>query len=124
MADRLANRCQTSDCLVLHDNKLSFFPMVVYKPALTQRFLADKPGSHNDTLALQTQNAIHLEAYPTTAEASDDYQSVFFVTLKKTELEYEQMGYVEHPRISELKQTYQQLDSFTMGDLVCYEFSQ
>ncbi len=124
MADRLARRCPPSDCLVLHDNKLSFFPMVVYKPTLTQRFLADTPGSHNDTLALQTQKAIHLEAYPTTTLAVSGYQKVIFVTLLKAESEYKQMGYPEHPRITELKQTYRQLDSFSVGDLVCYEFSQ
>jgi hypothetical protein len=124
MADRLANRCQKFDCLVLHDNKLSFFPMVIYKPALTQRFLADIPGSHNDTLALQTQKAILLEAYPTTEQAVNGYKKVFFVTLQKTESEYKQMGYAEHPRISELNQTYQLIDSFIVGDLVCYEFGQ
>jgi 4-amino-4-deoxy-L-arabinose transferase-like glycosyltransferase len=41
--------------LVLHSNKLSYFPMVVYDSRLPQSFLADEPGSHNDTLAPATQ---------------------------------------------------------------------
>jgi 4-amino-4-deoxy-L-arabinose transferase-like glycosyltransferase len=46
--------------LVLHSNKLSFFPMAVYNPAMPQAFLADPPRSHNDTLAVLTQRALGL----------------------------------------------------------------
>jgi 4-amino-4-deoxy-L-arabinose transferase-like glycosyltransferase len=46
--------------LILHSNKLSFFPMFVYDPTLPQAFLPDEPGSHNDTLAEATQAALGL----------------------------------------------------------------
>jgi hypothetical protein len=46
--------------VILHSNKLSFFPMHLYAPDLPQSFLADAPGSHNDTLAAATQKALGL----------------------------------------------------------------
>jgi mannosyltransferase len=49
-----------ADDLILHDNKLSFFPMHFYDRALPQQFLADPPGSSNDTLARGSQEAMQL----------------------------------------------------------------
>jgi 4-amino-4-deoxy-L-arabinose transferase-like glycosyltransferase len=46
--------------LILHDNKLSFFPMHYHDRALPQEFLADPPGSANDTLARGSQEAMGL----------------------------------------------------------------
>ena len=49
-----------ADDLILHDNKLSFFPMHFYDRTLPQEFLADPPGSSNDTLARGSQEALGL----------------------------------------------------------------
>jgi uncharacterized membrane protein len=49
-----------ADDLILHDNKLSFFPMHFYDRTLPQQFLADPPGSSNDTLARGSQEALGL----------------------------------------------------------------
>ncbi|HTX79951.1 MAG TPA: glycosyltransferase family 39 protein, partial [Longilinea sp.] len=46
--------------LVLHDNKLSFFPSYYYAPQLEQAFLPDVSGSSNDTLAPATQAAMGI----------------------------------------------------------------
>lgn len=46
--------------LVLHDNKLIFFPLYYFAPELPQAFLADPPGSPNDTLARGSQDALGL----------------------------------------------------------------
>lgn len=63
-ADRaLAARAQPGDVIV-HDNKLSFFPMYYYDSALDQSFIADPPGAASDTLAYPTQQALGLYASP------------------------------------------------------------
>lgn len=64
-ADFLADRLGPGD-VVLHDNKLSFFPAHYYRPELPQLFLADLPGSANDTLAPGSMEAMGL--YPTSLE--------------------------------------------------------
>ncbi len=55
----LRRRAQQGD-LVLHDNKLAFFPMHYYDRNLPQAFLPDPPGSSNDTLAPVSQDALGL----------------------------------------------------------------
>ncbi len=123
MTNELVDRCDPSDCLILHDTKLSYFPMIIYNPELPQRFLADSEGSHNDTLAVQTQKAIHQEAYSTIQSAVDGATNVYFITYEKALSEYEQMGYSEHPRVTELNAIYTQQASFAVGDLLWYEFA-
>ncbi len=39
--------------IVVHDDKLSYFPCLYFSRSLPQTFLPDAPGSSNDTLALQ-----------------------------------------------------------------------
>lgn len=48
--------------VVVHDNKLSYFPAHYYAPDLQQVFLPDEPGSFNDTLAPESEAAMGL--YP------------------------------------------------------------
>ncbi len=48
------------DDVVLHDNKLSYFPSYYLAPALSQTYLPDPPGSPNDTLAPETAAVLGL----------------------------------------------------------------
>ena len=52
---------QTGDVFI-HQNKLSALPSIYYAPDLVQRYLADTPGSSEDTLAHPTQEALGLLA--------------------------------------------------------------
>jgi uncharacterized membrane protein len=56
--------------LVLHDNKLSYFPSHVIAPGLPQGYLADPPGSPNDTLAPASSAAMGLEPLPLSGAAA------------------------------------------------------
>ncbi len=47
---------------VLHQSKLSALPAVYYAPELDQRFIADAPGSPEDTLALPTRQVLGVRA--------------------------------------------------------------
>jgi hypothetical protein len=63
---------------VVHDNKLSFFPMHYYDRALVQTFIADPPDAGSDTLALPTQEALQLFASPL-GDATNGKERVWFV---------------------------------------------
>jgi hypothetical protein len=120
----LQNRCPPSSCLVLHDNKLSFFPMHIYHPGLNQRYVADQAGSFNDTLAPQSQEAIGLLASPDPISAVNGYKNIFFVTFSKALVEYEQMGKPVHPYLATLEADYTLHDTWSTGDLVTFELVQ
>jgi mannosyltransferase len=107
---------------VIHDNKLSYFPMAYYQPELPQSFVADEPGSHNDTLAFVTQSALKLYADPDIAYAAGQAGRVYFVVFSQAIEEYQEMGLDEHPRLVWLRQQYMLEQQHAFGDLQIYEF--
>ncbi|TLN08168.1 hypothetical protein FDZ74_12360, partial [bacterium] len=72
----LEQRWQAND-VILHDNKLSFFPSHYFAPELSQQFLADEAGSHNDTYALASQQAMQLFPQDSLAAAVGDARVVY-----------------------------------------------
>jgi uncharacterized membrane protein len=74
--------------VILHSNKLSYFPMHVYAPALSQSFLGDEPGSHNDTLAPATQEALGLFPVADFESAASGARRLRFVIFQRELDEY------------------------------------
>jgi uncharacterized membrane protein len=107
---------------VVHDNKLSYFPMILYAPALPQRFVADEPGSHNDTLAPATQAVMELHPYPSIPGATDGQGRVFFVVFDRAIEEYRSLGLQDHPSLMWLKENLAEVGRTAFGDLWVYEF--
>lgn len=61
--DYLSVNAREGDTIV-HDNKLSYFPMHYYDRGRAQSFVPDPVGAGSDTLALPTQQALGLFATP------------------------------------------------------------
>jgi mannosyltransferase len=112
------------DARVIHDNKLSYFPMAFYQPDLAQVFLADEPGSHNDTLAYASQAAMNLYAQPDLAYSSRQAESIYFVVFTKAIMEYQSAGLEDHPQLAWLKDHYLTYQRQVFGDLEIYQFEQ
>jgi 4-amino-4-deoxy-L-arabinose transferase-like glycosyltransferase len=108
----LRGRVEPADAVV-HTNKLTFFPMRVYAPELAGRFLADRPGSPEDTLALPTQQALGLFATPTMTEAVGTAERVWLVYFTE---EMEQME--EHPALTWLDGRFVEVEQQRFNDLV------
>jgi mannosyltransferase len=108
--------------VVVHDNKLSYFPMHVYAPSLDQRFLADEPGSHNDTLAPETQVALGLFPAASLEEATQGEGRIFFVVFQRAIDEYKALGLRDHPLLVTLQETYTRAAKTAFSDLLVYEF--
>jgi hypothetical protein len=107
--------------LIMHDNKLSYFPMKVYEPTLNSQFLADEPGSANDTLAGQTMQALDIAAIPHAGSAVQGVDRVFFVVFTQTIDEYSAAG--GHPVVRELTEIAGEPVKHEFGDLSIMEFS-
>ena len=76
---------------VVHDNKLSYFPSHYYYRELEQYFIADVPGSPNDTLAPDTMQAMGI--YPTTLQqAIENHERFWLVVFQRALDEAEEVG--------------------------------
>lgn len=65
--------------IVVHQSKLSALPMLYYAPDVPQTFIADAPGSPEDTLALPTREVLNVAAYDCVAGAGQGAARVWFV---------------------------------------------
>jgi hypothetical protein len=111
---------QTGDGLILHDNKLSYFPMLFYAPFLDQTYLGDEPGSHNDTLALTSQEVMGLMA-EFDMDKIDMDRNIYFVVFEKALQEYEEEN-LAHPHVLKLQEDHLLSEVLYFGDLIIYHF--
>jgi hypothetical protein len=98
--------------------------MRYYNPQFNQVFLADDPGSANDTLAEATQKAMGVAPVKSWQAAVVDQSLFTFLTFKTAIEEYREMGISEHPDITEIEKTWQLLSITEIGDLFLYRFGQ
>lgn len=114
----------TADTVVVHDNKLSYFPLLIYAPELPMEFVRDEPGSHNDTLAADTQQVMGLTPAVDIAAAIDGAEKVWFVDFERAEEEFRQLGYDQHPHLAWLSAHYELSGQESFNDLNLYLFRQ
>ena len=86
--------------VILHDIKLSFFPSLFYAPDLPQKFLADIPGSSNDTYAVGSQEAMQLFPDENIEVGSEGANRVIFIMFEQTRMDYLALGLTEHPALA------------------------
>ena len=108
--------------VVVHTNKLSYFPTHYYAPDLPAVFLADPPGSPQDTLAYPTQEALSIFATPTITEAVGQAGRVWLVYFPREMEEVQALG-LQHPALVWLKNHYRETarSSFNDLDVLCFE---
>jgi len=117
--DFLRQSAQTGDA-ILHDNKLSYFPSHFYDPGLKQTFLPDEPGGHNDTYAVQSQQAMKIFPAQSVEQAVANHERVWFVVFTRALQEYAEEGVTVHPVIAQLDTQYDQISQKVFGDLEIY----
>jgi mannosyltransferase len=117
----LRSHYQPADVIV-HSNKLTFFPTHYYDRSLPQEFIADEPGSPSDTLAYPTQQALGLFATSDIESATSGRERVWFVVFRRESDEYQSAGYSDHPRQAWLEGYYTLVSVNSFGDLDIYEY--
>ncbi len=108
--------------VIVHSNKLTFFPTHYYDRPLTQEFIADEPGSPSDTLAYPTQQALGLFATSDIATATLGHERVWFVVFRRAIDEYRAAGYPDHPQRAWLEQYYTLVSVTSFNDLEVYKY--
>lgn len=122
-AEKLDDLIRDEDVIV-HDNKLSYFPMHYYKPGLPQLFITDIPGSHNDTLAPGSQSAMSIFPSPNIETAVGDAEHVWFVVYELAIAEYLEAGRPDHPQLVWFYEKFDLVSIRMFNDLLIYEFVQ
>lgn len=113
----------TPDEVVVHDNKLSYFPFRFYAPELSQVFVADPEGSGNDTFARGSQEAMQLFPMESIEAAVDGAQQVKFVVFTRAIDEYVQLGESGHPSLRWLEEHFHLVGWEVYNDLEVYQFA-
>jgi 4-amino-4-deoxy-L-arabinose transferase-like glycosyltransferase len=108
--------------VIVHSNKLTFFPTHYYDRSLPQEFIADKPGSPSDTLAYPTQQALGLFATPDIETATLGRERVWFVVFRREIAEYRDAGHLDHPQRAWLEGHYTLVSVTSFNDLDIYEY--
>lgn len=113
----LDTHLQAGDAIV-HDNKLTFFPMYYYArgDTLAQSFIADPAGAASDTLAEPTQQALGLFADPL-EDATHARSRVWFVMFREARAESARAMNLEW-----LRAQYQLVGETNFNDLELYLF--
>ncbi len=110
--------------MIVHSNKLTMLPMVYYDRALPQAYMADRPGSGEDTLALPTQEVLGLIGQHCLPEALARAERVWLVIFAQEEEEYLSLPGVEaHPHLDWLRTHYDQGQAVAFEDLLLIPFS-
>jgi hypothetical protein len=101
------------DEIIVHSNKLSFFPMYVHDRELPAGWVDDPAGDGSDTLALPTREALGLYPAPDIVSAASGAGGIWFVIFNRAISEYGG----SHPQVEWLDDHYQLAGVETFGQL-------
>ena len=94
----LRERFKPQDVIV-HSNKLSMLPAILFDRNLPQSFIGDPPGSKTDTLAPATQQVFGIREEQDIQSATQGAGRVWFIIYERSIAEYQAAGYETHPDI-------------------------
>ncbi len=118
----LESRKEPGDVIV-HSSKLSMLPSVYFDRSLLQTFIADPPGSPEDTLAPATQATLGLRAQPDLPTAVGNAPRVWFLIFDESVQEFIDAGYPTHPQLTWLMQHYSLAEKRQWGTLQVFLFT-
>jgi hypothetical protein len=121
IAEYLGENALANDVIV-HDNKLTFFPMHVVAPDLDQEYLPDVSGIGSDTLALPTQRVLGLLAAPV-EQAIADHERVWLVIFNRTRDDYRAAGFEDDPNWVALDAQFDVALQRAFGPVTVYVFA-
>ncbi len=119
-ADQFLREHARQDELILHDNKLSFFPMHLYDRTLPQQYLSDPPGSGNDTLASASREAMGL--FPVDFDAAIRGHAPIWFVIFQTALDQATEEGHPHGNLSRLDANLRRGQVVSFGDLRVFEY--
>lgn len=108
--------------VIVHDNKLSYFPSHMYDPGLAQSFLPDDPGSPNDTFAPASQQAMQIIPAADLQSAVGNADVVYYVVFAKAIEEFRAASMEGHPSLLWLADRYRKTSETAFNDLLVIRY--
>jgi uncharacterized membrane protein len=100
----LRQRVEPQD-IVIHSNKMTMLPAMLFDRDFPQEFVGDIPGSSGDTLAPATQQVLGIKAEPNIQSATKDAKRIWYVIYQRVIDEYGD-GKVVYPDFAYLNSHY------------------
>lgn len=104
-----------ADDAIVHDNKLSFFPMRYYDRALPQTWLADPPAAGSDTLAPETMQA--LQIFPSAPEDATRGKARVWLVIFQRAIDEARAEGRSHPNLIWFDEKFRRVSSRQFNDL-------
>lgn len=92
--------------VIVHSNKLSLLPAMLFDRGLPQAFIGDPPGGPTDTLAPATQEVLRIRAEKNIQSATKNAGRVWYIIYERSIEEYRAGGYETHPDVEYLGSQY------------------
>jgi hypothetical protein len=92
--------------VIVHSNKLSMLPAMLFDRDLSQSFIGDEPGSPADTLAAATQQVLNIRAEDNIQAATGNARQVWYIIYERSIAEYKAQGNRTHPDLEYLDREY------------------
>jgi hypothetical protein len=92
--------------VIIHSNKLSILPAMLFDRNLPQSFIGDQPGSATDTLAPATQQVLEIKSESDIRAATRNANRVWYIIYQRSLDEYKANGYPTPPDIEYLAAHY------------------
>jgi len=107
---------------IVHDNRLTFFPMIIVDPALEQVYLPDAAGIGVDILPQTTQEALGLP-WTRLDDAIAGRDRVWLVIFTRTRDDYRAAGFADDPNWVALDAHFNVVEQRSFGDLAVFLFN-
>ncbi|HUH97627.1 MAG TPA: glycosyltransferase family 39 protein [Anaerolineales bacterium] len=118
----IRSRIQPGDRIV-HSNKLSLLPAIYFDRALPQAYIADAPGSAEDTLAPATQEVLGVSTEPTIQTAVGNAPRVWYIIYQNSIDEFQSSGQGTPPDLVFLNAHYTLRSKEVWDGLVVYLYA-
>jgi 4-amino-4-deoxy-L-arabinose transferase-like glycosyltransferase len=101
----LHERAKPGD-IIIHSNKLTLLPAILFDPNLSQTFIGDAKGSGSDTFAPATQKVLGVQAKTDIQAATRNSERVWYIIYQRALNEYGTDEHSIHPDIQFLNSHY------------------
>lgn len=121
VASYLRSHALAGDAIV-HDNKLTFFPMALVDPDLDQGYLRDVSGIGSDTLALPTQRVLGLLAIDV-EEIMANEERIWLVIYSRARDDYRAAGFADDPNWLALESRFEVIEQMSFDPVEVFLFA-
>jgi uncharacterized membrane protein len=112
----LHQRLRAQD-VIIHANKRTMLPAMVFDPSLPHRFIRDLPGSAGDTLAPATQKILSIKSEDSIQSAANEAQRIWYIIHQRKIEEAQALGYDTHPDLAYLDSNYRLVSQESWNEL-------